>query len=495
MQQRHRNVNKGDAHLTPPLPIQTSSASAKVNGKSSKGRRSVIGVFCSFVLFGLLLVIGTLFYLSVSRRFPKFKRSIANSRQSAASRRRPIDETITTTSGGYEYHVVFSTGCSLYQDWQSYVFFYNAVLSNQPGTITRIVSGCANSDEESKMKAIFDEEIYPMEPSGRLKIHFTPDYSKLKNGKSFVYFNKPFGMKHWLENALGYPSRPINDDAIIILVDPDQLIMRPFTNNNFSNTEWKFLNPDEAPRSSIHHGQPMGQLYGFGLQWKNQVNMTQLGFPNSPVDRLSYREAQAGYILGPPYVATAQDMYTIVNQWTIFAHGVHDQYPFLLAEMYAYCLAAAHRELPHQTASSFMISDIAAGRGEGWSYIDQIPNEKVCDDFDIDDVPNVLHYCQRYGMGDYFFGKRKLPRNFLSCDSPLLAEPPKDILTKYNYANFPGNNRKTWTHQYAKRNAFTVCYMIKALNEAAIHYKEQHCESKKANFQKTLFLSHGQPGS
>ena len=302
-------------------------------------------------------------------------------------------------------------------------------------------------------------------------------------------------MKHWLENALGYPNQPVNDDAIVILVDPDQLIMRPFTNNNFSNTEWKFMDASTVPRSSVHHGKPMGQLYGFGLQWKNLINMTTLGFPDSPVNSLSYKEAQFGYIVGPPYVATAGDMYAIVDQWTIFAHGVHDQYPYLLAEMYAYCLAAAHLKLSHQTAASFMISDISAGRGEGWNYIDRIPNDKVCDDFDIDDVPNVLHYCQRYGMGDYFFGKRKLPRDFLSCDSPLLADPPKNVLQQYNYANFPGKNRKTWTPQFAKRNAFTVCYMIKALNEAAIHYKEQHCDPTKANFKRTLLLSHGDPGS
>jgi peptidyl serine alpha-galactosyltransferase len=507
MIQQRRSVNKDESSSPLMHHQQLPIRSRGMNGKSSNGNinhrngRKGLGLFFIIIICIPIILFGIILYKYIITPFINSHQYLniipflsSKSSSVTSSRRKPLNEEISTISGGYEYHIVFSTGCSLYQDWQSYVFFYGAVIANQPGTITRIVSGCKTSDEEDKMRAIFQEEIHPMEPTGRFKIHFTPDYSKLKNGKSFVYFNKPFGMKHWLENALGFPNQPINDNAIIILVDPDQLIMRPFTNNNFSNTEWKFLGKKE-PYTQVVHGRPMGQLYGFGVQWKNQINMTQLGFPNSPVDQLSYYDAQAGYIVGPPYVATARDMYRIVDQWTIFAHGVHDQYPFLLAEMFAYCLGAAHQKLPHQTARSFMISDISAGKGEGWTYIDKMPDDEVCNDFDVENVPNVLHYCQRYGMGNYFFGKRKLPKDFLSCQSPLLAEPPKDILSKYNYANFPANHRKEWTPLDAKRNAFTICYMIKVLNEAATHFKNQHCDTDVANYQKTLLLSDGAPGA
>jgi peptidyl serine alpha-galactosyltransferase len=503
MMQQRRNASKEEPASSSSLPLlqppqRPSTWTKGINGgKSSsngKGRKGmgllIVATLCIPLLIALYIICKIIIgpFLTAHHLAVPF---MTSSSSSALLVKNAGD--ILTTSGGYEYHIVFSTGCSLYQDWQSYVFFYGAVLAKQPGTITRIVSGCKDSAEEQKMREIFNDEIHPMDPSGRLQLHITPDYSKLKNGKSFVYFNKPFGMKHWLENKLGFPSKPINEDAIVILVDPDQLIMRPFTNNDFTNTEWKFLT--SKPYTNVVHGQPMGQLYGFGLQWKTQVNMTALGFPNSPVDQLSYKQAQAGYIVGPPYIATARDMYKIVTQWTIFAHGVHAQYPFLLAEMFAYCLGAAHQQLPHQTAQSFMISDIGAGKGEGWDYIDKIPDDEICDNFNIDDVPNVLHYCQRYGMGNYFFGKRKLPKNFLSCESPLLMEPPKNVLQKYTFANFPPNNRKEWTPINAKRNAFAVCYMIKVLNEAATHYKNHHCQGNTAtNYQKTLLLSHGAPG-
>jgi hypothetical protein len=54
-------------------------------------------------------------------------------------------------------------------------------------------------------------------------------------------------------------------------------------------------------------------------------------------------------------------------------------YPYLLAEMFAYCLGAAHVKLPRQIAASFMVSDIGMGeKSECWGYIDDMPNDKIC---------------------------------------------------------------------------------------------------------------------
>jgi hypothetical protein len=192
------------------------------------------------------------------------------------------------------YHIIFSTSCSTFQDWQSYVFFHQALVSGQPGTVTRIVSGCEEEDE-LKARQVFQEQIEPMAP-GRFKIHFTPDYATVKKGVKFTYFNKPFGTKHWLENAMGHPGNPLDEDAIVVLMDPDQLIMRPFVNNDFSNERWVHLREGAQPRTRIDHGFPMGQLYGFGLQWKTKVNMTHIS-PNepSPVDELTAQESREGY--------------------------------------------------------------------------------------------------------------------------------------------------------------------------------------------------------
>ena len=94
----------------------------------------------------------------------------------------------------------------------------------------------------------------------------------------------------------------------------------------------------------------------------------------------------------------------------VLSSSIYLPQPYLLAEMFAYCLAAAHLKLAHQTANSFMVSDVGSGAGEGWEYIDKLPDDEVCHEKSIEEVPNVIHFCQRYGLGQYFFGKRKLPK-------------------------------------------------------------------------------------
>lgn len=164
----------------------------------------------------------------------------------------------------------------------------------------------------------------------------------------------------------------------------------------------------------------------------------------------------------------------------------------LLAEMFAYCLAAAHLGLFHQTAASFMVSSTAIGNGEGWSFVDSISDELVCQPSSVppEKLPNVLHFCQRYGWGPYFFGKRKLPHSFLTCDSPLLGDPPVTLLTDASSATFPGGNVKNFGKVEAKRNTFMVCHMLHALNEAATYYKAHHCTGPNPpNMEHSMILS------
>jgi hypothetical protein len=178
-------------------------------------------------------------------------------------------------------------------------------------------------------------------------------------------------------------------------------------------------------------------------------------------------------------------MYKIVVKYSDFAIPVHDQYPYLLAEMFAYCLAAAHQKLAHQTAASFMVSDVGSGQGEGWSYVDKLPDDEVCHPKSVEELPNVIHFCQRYGIGKYFFGKRRLPKDFLTCESPLMREPTADDLDT-NLVQWPDGTSKKWSAEHAKRNRFMLCQLIPALNAAASYFKRNHCDSSKANFEKSF---------
>jgi hypothetical protein len=77
-----------------------------------------------------------------------------------------------------------------------------------------------------------------------------------------------------------------------------------------------------------------------------------------------------------------------------------------------------------------------------------------------------------------------LRKDFISCDAPLLKVPPADIALKYTEAIYPGGRVHEWSNQkQIKGNAFMICTMINALNEAAVYYKNHHCDMATANYE------------
>lgn len=389
---------------------------------------------------------------------------------------------------GTKYHVVFSTGCSPFQDWQSYVFFYHAWKSGQQGNVTRVAS-CGNPKDAATVRALHDAQIRIM--SDRFSLHITPEYSKLvKPPLTYKFFNKPFGMLDFLENVMKFPSAEgarLHDDTIILLLDPDQMIIRPFTNDFSQSTEvWRPTKSKIPVYSKVEHGRPFGQQYGFGLQWKTKVDAKYVANGTTRVEDMDMEEVRGHYALGPPYIATARDMYAIAKKWTEFVPRVHDNYPHLLAEMFAYCFAAAHLGLPHRVAHSFMVSDIGSG-GEGWKLVDRMGKDNVCEP-PPDLNPHVLHYCQRYMLGKWFIGKYRLRKDFISCEAPLLKEPPTDIAKQYDYQIAPDGSRLAFRSKPGPvRNAFMICALIPRLNQAATYYKERHCNGQ-GNFNKTYIF-------
>jgi hypothetical protein len=184
-------------------------------------------------------------------------------------------------------------------------------------------------------------------------------------------------------------------------------------------------------------------------------------------------------------------MYQISLKWTEFAPKVHAQYPHLLAEMYAYCIAAAHLGLKHMIIDSLMVSNPGTG-GEAWPLVDKIPPAESCDfgkqpDHQKYALPNVIHLCQRYSVGDlWFFGKRKIPNNIYACETPLFIEPPSDIALKYDYKHPPNAKEPTpLTPQLINQQTFVVCYLTALINEAASFYKMNACAPGHGNFERT----------
>lgn len=308
-------------------------------------------------------------------------------------------------------------------------------------------------------------------------------------------------MKHWLENNFGYKyegdiSTPYDDD-IVILVDPDMLMQRPFVNDfsGFPNSIWRthFQNHPDEIYHKVSHGHPMAQDYSFASAWLTsgniKANLVNIVGPDSPVLRTSKQEAKTFFPAGPPYILTARDFYRVAYHWSIFLPRIFDYFDGFMAEMYGYCMASAHLGLKHQMASGFMISNVKMSGGEGWSFLKDVEEDACKTSKYSETVPHVIHFCQRYSIGDYFLSKYKLPTDFLSCDFPLLELPPEDIAATATYSHYGDGSYFQWddgvSHPEQKyRHTFMVCSLMSGLNQAATFYKDHHCPNG-ANYNQT----------
>jgi hypothetical protein len=132
------------------------------------------------------------------------------------------------------YHLVFSTSCSK-NDWQSYLFFYLAMAIQQSGEVTHIVSGCDPQKQAAMEKRHHEQHTKAMNTN--FKIHFTPDFSVKEKFETTKYWNKPFGVKHWMEHRFGYSwdtendsilseSNDYDDDVSFFKIDTERLVVQ-----------------------------------------------------------------------------------------------------------------------------------------------------------------------------------------------------------------------------------------------------------------------------
>eukprot|EP00531_Pseudo-nitzschia_arenysensis_P007016 CAMPEP_0116137884 /NCGR_PEP_ID=MMETSP0329-20121206/12479_1 /TAXON_ID=697910 /ORGANISM="Pseudo-nitzschia arenysensis, Strain B593" /LENGTH=468 /DNA_ID=CAMNT_0003632815 /DNA_START=244 /DNA_END=1650 /DNA_ORIENTATION=+ len=406
--------------------------------------------------------------------------------------------------GADNMHVVFSTACSLSHDWQSYLFFFHAMVHNQRGDVTRIVSGCSPEDE-IKMKELHEKQFSVMSPN--FLIHFTPEYGKQleSEGVSYQktkYWNKPFGLKHWMEHRFGYVwddddskiTIPEYDDHIIVLVDPDMLMQKPFV-NDFSkmptdqwNKYYRKGHEDELI-GKVTQGHPAAQDYSFGEKWLTPVKdkLDDIVGPDSPVHDVTTEEARLVFSAGPPYWMTARDAFRISYKWAEFLPGIFKHHPQFMAEMYGYCMASAHLGLRHQMARGMMVSNVDMSGGEGWSFLPK--DDMACEvSRYAETVPNVIHFCQRYSIGDFFINKYLFPTDILSCEHPLMELPSKEILKDTWVSHYGDGSIIKWDQSDDNirryRHAFMICSLFPAINAAATFYKDQHCDK---NDPKTVY--------
>ena len=363
-------------------------------------------------------------------------------------------------------HLVFSTGCSDYQDWQSYLLFHSTLAVQQDGMVTRIASGRTEAQQEELQKR-FDATIHTMSPS-HFRLHFTPDYTHLLEGVEYNPFNKALGLLHWLRHALDDNIDLYADTAFVVL-DPDQVLLRPFVRDYSDQNElWEL---PEGPRG-LGQGQPMAQRYRLDPNFPQWINTT--GLVN--VNQLNATDLESLFMVGPPYMALGADFWPLVEGWARWVGPVHERSgQFSMSEMYAYILAALQRNLSHTVGHSFMVSKPGL-KGEGWPLLL---------DAAAPTLPHTIHYCQPYKLGPYAFGKRRLPTNIFSCEHPLMVQPSENVHELYSWVQDPTVEVPAVSR---RQQAFLLVHMAQRINEAATYYKQHHC-GPEANWERSYMLS------
>lgn len=447
------------------------------------------------------------------------------------------------TASDQKYHMVFSTSCSPFQNWQALAFFYFARKVRQPGTITRLVSGCTEQ-QTAELRDVHEKRVRPLQIEGlqKFEMHVTPAFDD-SDGGSQKYWNKPNGLLHWMEECLGFDKNSEHheeNDSIVIILDPDMMLLRPitadFSSQNYANGWVESENTRERvakgkplvdySNDRVAHGFPHAQEYGFGSGWLTSLKgrLEEVVGPDSPALKVNLADAQDYYPAGPPYLATAKDMYQIAVHWVKFLPKVHEIFEPFMCEMHAYSVAAAHLQLPHKLARGFMVSDVESD--EEFSFVDaKLTQETVCLDppnlqvgnmmsdpvyeaqgIAIRQLPFVLHYCQRYALGRWFFSKYKLAEDiFDNCTAPMLMEPPREVATIYDWNLFPNGIEKAdfrfdaslepdkaWKNELKRkqhlRNGWLLCAVLFGVNGAIEAYKTEACgkpEEHPEFFQKT----------
>eukprot|EP00038_Savillea_parva_P029618 m.72250 g.72250 ORF g.72250 m.72250 type:complete len:522 (-) comp8771_c0_seq2:86-1651(-) len=411
-------------------------------------------------------------------------------------------------------HIVFSTSCTYFQQWQSEVLLHSLAKVGQRGRVTRLISGCNHIDDKAhknnfmhdNKEQVSSRSLIQRTTNTKAEFFYTPSF---KEAEEFKFANKPFSVRAWASSRESDGTGPTHPNEIIVLIDPDMILMAPLTmeaipkDHLLSKTK-----PAMDGGNVVTRGHPVAAFYPIGVPWAkggffNQKfrDMLDKDFGNkdfaeavcgsgSHCTEVDQKEGWNHYTLGPPYMMHWDDFKTFVHTWTKFtipsAKLTNND---LIAEMWSFAMSAAHLHLPHTMLDNMMLSNPnEAGTSsftEAWPWInDHLKHPMSCHEPTMPagglDVPNVLHYCQNQHVFDekerpWMFHKGHVPEHILDCDMPLLKPPPDNLF-----------NLQTDGHN--KRIAFFICHVFKQINDAVLDYRTTFCPAGTVNDKKLIYL-------
>lgn len=385
-----------------------------------------------------------------------------------------------------DIHIIFSTGCNAYQQWQAELLLFSHFLSGQKGKITRIVSGCEDNGELKHHKFVthpgggldkivgasfLEKSVHP-----DFRLHTTPAF---EGSKEFPWFNKPFSIEHWTKKGEHHPSK-----GAVVIIDPDEVFLEPLTQHPLPPEDLIFSGiPAEPGLNVVVPKKPVGQMYGLGDGWVHKFDRESICGKNSPCSKVTSKDAWLHYAVGPPYIIHMQDMKELTTLWSNYMRPVFKVIPGdILTDMWAYIMGAANLGMPHTKLEQYMVSETGAW-GEGWKFVDGWGTTMSCDNPQKPagaKSPNFLHFAHNYhtddGRGNRFmWHKGHMPSNILDCKTPILKQPPDDFF------NTQKNTKE-------RRMAWMMCNLYSRMNKMLVAYKSKFCKDDEINIEKRVRL-------
>jgi hypothetical protein len=149
-----------------------------------------------------------------------------------------------------------------------------------------------------------------------------------------VLLKNSHGLLHWMVNALGIGRNNTAtsklDDAIVMLLDPDMILLRPMV-HDFTNENVLWVDKHQTPATRVvRHGYPIAMQDAYlSNEWMD-FNFTHVTQGNAPA-RPSPKEGPFKWNSGPPYLATMRDFYQMAVLWAEYVPRVLDFYPQIFA--------------------------------------------------------------------------------------------------------------------------------------------------------------------
>jgi hypothetical protein len=362
-------------------------------------------------------------------------------------------------SGGPHYEIVFVTDCSqIRDDLFSYILFHSAITDQQPGIVTRVASGC--NESQRKDMQVFHSKHVQGKMLNRFKLHFSPGPP---SGERSGLMS--FSLQHWMRNTAQLIDE---DDTIVMLLKPDMLLLHRLSH---------------IFASAICEEQPCRVKPGLVFGQQLQDNTDDKRQDNALFEKL---------LVGLPAMAYFSDMRRVVDNWVELAPTSHQ--PHSMPEAGAFSLAVTRSQLSLVPVPFFSLSDVTLA-SESWSTVDTAQEEQLFPGISAlqnistptrvtEDalLPFVLQYNQIYRLGYWCFDKNNLSRQLMDCEFPMLLEAPLTLHQDVNFA---------WKHLIQeevepttrRRLSFILNTLIRKINEALLFLKEQECP-KTANKRK-----------